>query len=76
MELPNPKELKALLKVCREFGVTDITVGPLAVKLGEAQPKAASEEEPDATAYGPSPDELAFWSAQPDPLQALQDNQQ
>lgn len=75
MELPNPKELKALLKVCREYGVTDITVGHLAVKLGEMQQKQSGEEEPDAAAYGPSPDELAFWSAQPDPLQAIQDKQ-
>lgn len=75
MELPNPKELKALLKVCREFGVTDITVGHLAVKLGEMNQKVAPEEEPDLIAGGPSPDELAFWSAQPDPLAALQDAQ-
>jgi len=75
MELPNPKELKALLKVCREYGVTDITVGHLAVKLGEMSQKPATEEEPDLAAYGPSSDELAFWSAQPDPLAALQDKQ-
>ena len=75
MELPNPKELKALLKVCREYGVTDISIGHLAVKLGEMQQKPTSDEEPDALIYGPSPDELAFWSAQPDPLAALQDKQ-
>jgi len=73
MELPNPKELKALLKVCREFGVTDITVGHLTVKLGEMQNKPVSEDDPDVIGSGPSPDELAFWSAQPDPLAAMQD---
>ena len=76
MELPNPKELKALLKVCREYGVTDISVGALTVKLGEMQAKQSAEEEQGLETFGPSADELAFWSSQPDPLLALQDKAQ
>ena len=74
MQLPNPKELKALLKVCREFGVTDIKVDTLELKLGDL-PRTLSEEETGAIASGPSEEELAFWSAQPDPLAAMLDKQ-
>ena len=74
MQLPNPKELKALLKVCREFGVTDIKVDTLELKLGDL-PRTLSEEEEAAIVSGPSEEEIAFWSAQPDPLSAMLDKQ-
>lgn len=74
MQLPNPKELKALLKVCREYGVTDIKVDSLELKLGEL-PREAQAEEMEAAAAGPSEEELAFWSSQPDPLSTMLDKQ-
>lgn len=65
MQLPNPKELKALLKVCRDFGVSDVSFGELTVKFGDMPSKQSSE---DAEGAQPSAEELAYWSSQPDPL--------
>lgn len=62
MDLPNPKELKALLKVCRDFSVETVEIGTLKIKFGEA-PSAIPEE---ATAT--MDEDLVYWSAQPDPL--------
>lgn len=71
MILPNPKELKALLKVCREFGVDNVEVGELKIKFGEMDNKAQSTtaEELDAK---PSDEEMIYWSSQPDPLEGRQ----
>lgn len=74
MQLPNPKELKAVLKVCREFGVTEFKVDSLEVKLGDMK-VVQSEDEAEVLASGPSEEEMAFWSAQPDPLAAMMDKQ-
>lgn len=68
ISLPNPKELKAILKVCRDFGVSDVEIGPLKVKFGElphSQEKASDQE---IVAVQPSEEEMLFWSTQPDPL--------
>jgi hypothetical protein len=72
MDLPNLKDLKAILKLCRAQGVTDITLGALAVKFGDMPyeikggERVAVEEEQ----VGPTDEELAMWSAAPDPLVA------
>lgn len=71
MDLPNLKDLKAILKLCRAQGVTDITLGALAIKFGDMPyeikggERVAVEEELPAV---PSDEELAMWSAAPDPL--------
>lgn len=66
MDLPNPKDLKALFKVCREFGVDNVQVGELKVTFGEL-PEEEKTEIAEA-ALGPSDDDMAYWSAAPDPL--------
>lgn len=66
MDLPNPKELKAILKVCREAGVETIEVGTLKVKLGEL-PREVSFDAPEVP-DGPSTEDLLLWSVAPDPL--------
>lgn len=75
MQLPNPKELKALLKVCRDFGVDSVEVGDLKVKFGDLPHKETSESI-DLGAAMPNDEELAFWSTQPDPLQARREAEQ
>ena len=66
------KELKAILKLCRAQGVTDITLEGVSIKFGEmpyaikgGERVAIAEEEEAAF---PSDEELALWSAAPDPL--------
>lgn len=74
MDLPNLKDLKAILKLCRAQGVTDLTLGELSIKFGE-MPKTKEEleaETADVTTNPimPSDEDMAFWSSQPDPLEA------
>lgn len=71
MDLPNPKELKALLKVCREFGVDNVEVGELKIKFGD-MPKDGSVASVDSAISGPTAEELAYWSSQPDPLAMIE----
>lgn len=66
MQLPNPKELKALLKVCREFGVENVEVGALKIKFGELPREPGAEEA--VLPSQPSDEDLLYWSSQPDPL--------
>lgn len=66
MDLPNPKELKALLKVCRDFSVETVEIGTLKIKFGEVTP--ISDTEADVSAAQPSDDDMVYWSSQPDPL--------
>jgi hypothetical protein len=66
MDLPNPKDLKALLKVCRDFGVDSVEVGELKIKFGELPREAVIEE---VTLGGPTAEEIAFYSTH-DPLAA------
>jgi hypothetical protein len=77
MDLPNPKEIKALLKVCREFGVSDVEVGPLKVKFGDMPTEsrqgaelAEVETMPDGSALPPGVtlEQMAYYSSAPDPL--------
>ena len=72
MELPNPKELKALLKVCREFGVEDVSVGELKIKFGEL-PQAKNAQPEEQVTPGPTEEQLLYWSSQPDPLATRED---
>lgn len=75
MQLPSAKDLRALLKVCREYGVEEVSVGELRVKFGEmpSDKAHAAEDAADAVVVGPSAEEIAYWSAQPDPLAAIQE---
>ena len=69
MDLPNPKDLRALLKVCREYGVESIEVASLKMKLGEMpQEERRVSDQESVALQGPTEEELAFWSAAPDPL--------
>lgn len=83
MALPNLKDLKAILKLCRAQGVTDITLGALSVKFGDmpyeikgGERVAVAEDEPSL----PSDEELAYYSApayvNEDPLEARMKEQQ
>lgn len=77
MTLPNPKELKALLKVCREFGVDNVEVGELKIKFGDMPQDhkggvelAEVETMPDGTPLpiGITAEQMMFYSSAPDPL--------
>lgn len=77
MELPSPKDLKALLKVCRDYGVDSVEVGALKVKFGDMphEGKSVKQEElelgPDGLPLPPgiTADDMVMWSSAPDPLQ-------
>lgn len=74
MQLPNPKELRALLKVCRDFGVDNVEVGELKIKFGDMPKEPGSAEAAEGMVMGgPTEEELAFWSTQPDPKLAMMD---
>jgi hypothetical protein len=66
MDLPNPKELKALLKVCRDYGVSDVSFGSISVKFGEL-PKDAPAEHGATGTVTPTEEELLYWSSH-DPM--------
>lgn len=68
MTLPNPKELKALLKVCREFGVNAVEFGEIKVNFGDMPAVMADQPKDSIQVTMPSDEELAYWSTQPDPL--------
>lgn len=68
MQLPSPKELRALLKVCRDFGVETVEFGEIKVKFGDMPQEAGVIATEMGTAM-PNDEELAYWSTQPDPLQ-------
>lgn len=75
MDLPDLKELQSLLKLCRKQGVTDITLGALSIKFGDMPyeikggERVAAEED-----IGPSPEEMAFYSAIPAPGELAESN--
>lgn len=72
--IENLKDLKALLKLCRQNGVTEINLGTVALKLGDLpvrHPEQSIEDQeelfesfPD---YPPSPEELTFFANGGDP---------
>lgn len=66
MDLPNLKELKAILKLCRSQGVEKITLGAMAIEFGEMPyeikgGERVSVQEDDAPAL-PTEEELAYYS--------------
>ena len=66
MDLPNLKELKAILKLCRSQGVEKITLGAMAIEFGEMPYEIKCGEkvaivDDDAPAI-PTDAELAFYS--------------
>lgn len=65
MDLPNLKELKAMLKLCRSQGVTKITLAELIIEFGDMPMVAKNGEmiaaEESGDAY-PSDQEIADWS--------------
>lgn len=71
MDLPNLKELKAILKLLRSQGVTEFNCPAMQIKLGDMPyevkggERVAVAEEESAL---PSDEEMAYYSALPDPL--------
>lgn len=74
MQITDLKELKALLKLCRTQGVTEITLGDIHLKLGELPQEDSASSEPNLAeetqeryANFPdgvlSPEQLVFYSA-------------
>lgn len=73
MDLPNLKELKAILKLCRSQGVNKITLADLAIEFGDMPMVAKNGEmivEEDDALVIPSDKDMAYWSSAPDPLLA------
>jgi hypothetical protein len=75
MQLPNPKDLKVLLKLCRTQGVQEISIGEMTIKFGDLPMVAKGGEmiPADEDPEKPTDEEMLFWSAQPDPLAARQE---
>lgn len=69
-ELPNVKELEKLLKMCRKQGITELTMQGMSFKFGDIPRDPGEAEEPAevVSLAMPSPEEMAYWSSQPDPL--------
>jgi hypothetical protein len=65
VDLPNPKELKALLKVCRDYGVSDVSFGSISVKFGD-MPGSVQDQTVEQSS-GPTDEQLAYWSSH-DPM--------
>lgn len=67
VEIPDLKQLQAFLKLCRKQGVSKVTLGDLAIEFGDLPydikggERVASEED----AQEMSPEDLVFYSAQP-----------
>lgn len=82
MDLPNLKELKAILKLCRSQGVNKITLAEMIIEFGDMPTeikggeRVAIVDEDDAWPVKPSDEELAYWSAAPDPLAGREDTPQ
>ena len=77
MQLPNLKELSALLKLCRKQGITEITLGDVSVKFGDMPMviKGGEAVAADPEALMPTDEEMAYWSSAPDPLAAREGTQ-
>jgi hypothetical protein len=73
MELPNAKDLKAILKVCREFSVETVEVGTLKIKFSDVSP---IHTEAATSAAQLSDEDMVYWSSQPDPLAERMDKTQ
>ena len=67
--IENLKDLKALLKLCRQSGVTEINLGTVALKLGDMpirHPDQSIEDQEDVLQDFPdgplTPEELTFFA--------------
>lgn len=58
------KEFEKFLKICRKQGVSDVTLGPISVKLGSLPTKAESDASEEIPTEELSPDELMFYHLQ------------
>jgi len=84
LDLPNLKELKNILKLCRSQGVEKITLGDMAIEFGEMPYEIKSGErvifKEDEEPALPSDEELAYYSVpsyvNEDPLEARLKDQQ
>ena len=63
--ISNLKELKALIKLCRSHGVTQVTVAGVTLQLGEAPRKLKTEQQNDKPEVEQpyTDDDIAFWSS-------------
>lgn len=68
MDLPNLKDLKAILKLCRSQGVNKITLAEMIIEFGEMPRSDGETAEELISKATPTDEELAYWSSQPDPL--------
>lgn len=73
MDLPNLKELKNILKLCRSQGVTKLTLAELIIEFGDLPTEIKGGErviiaDDDDASAAPSAEDMAYWSAAPDPL--------
>jgi hypothetical protein len=76
VDLPDIKELKALLKLCRSQGVTNLTLGSLVVSFGDLPREPGNDtEQVEVNATVPTDAEMAFWSVQTDPQAAAEATQ-
>lgn len=80
MDLPNLKDLKAILKLCRSQGVNKITLADMIVEFGDMPTEVKGGERvliaEEDLAGVPSEEDMAFWSAAPDPLAAREASEQ
>lgn len=77
MDLPNVKELEKLLKMCRKQGIIELTMKDMSFKFGDLPLVAKGgqmvvEEEEEEEESKPTDEDMAYWSAQPDPLEGRQ----
>lgn len=55
------KEFEKFLKICRKYGVTDVTHDGIIVRLGDLPQRAGEQEQSDdIPTDGPTEEELAF----------------
>jgi hypothetical protein len=82
VDLPDLKELRAMLKLCRSQGVTKITLGSVIVEFGDMPmvlkdgQRVIVEDDEGALPAVPSDEDMAFWSAAPDPLSVMESGAQ
>lgn len=64
MVLPNIKELRSILKLCREQGVADIKLGDMEIKFGDLPGSVGTVEE-DANPHNLTEEQMLFYSVDP-----------
>lgn len=64
--IDSKKELAPLLKLCRKFGVSEITIEGISIKFGDMPIRASNsteDDESDTPTDGLTPEQLMFYSA-------------